>query len=487
MKETQDPRPRTQAPGTRHPAHVYTLSLLLVLILTGCAGFIRTEKDIHTVTDVDTVDVEQVHNQPNDRDNGIIYPSSRTLIRERHLVQHDSVEVREYPDFIRLGAFEAIGLIGSSISGGSTGNGLFGIFLDMNELIHDVEADSATSALFSGGIYRIGIGEWKMHWFSDDPNWTWGVTAFELIQPDDDPDNTLRGVGILSIRKRFYFRDKIPYFAITPQIHMSAFPSQYINAAVSADLGSIGGVNLRAYGGYAFGLTAPSGGKFINFPYAGLGVSMADFLNREEEMEVEWKYHEHSAWEIGLGEGILLGGNTDHSIFRSEDPNAGEPAMKGFNVRLLTATIALPILDHRFALGTSLAQYMVLGVEEYGLSFLPIRASYFWQPFSNATFTVEPFVEYNYAPAAIFHAGIRTALPISDQLSVIAVVGFASGNTGSTPVFTDFNGNDIVIDYDGNPTTVSNFNAIYVGFGASFLDRIFGKGDLRYGKGYPHE
>jgi len=89
---------------------------------------------------------------------------------------------------------------------------------------------------------------------------------------------------------------------------------------------------------------------------------------------------------------------------------------------------------------------------------------------------LEPFLEFNYLPSQYVHTGVRAALPLSDQLAVIAVLGYASGDTGS-----NFNYN--------NQNTGSNleFSRVYLGFGASFLDKIFGKGDLRYGKGYPHE
>jgi hypothetical protein len=456
---------------------ISTLTSLLVIsaCITSCIGLTRTEKDRYTITDVDTLETSQVTNQPGDRDNGIIYPSSRTVVKERHIVQEDSVVVREYPDFIRLGIFEGIGLIGSKISGNSTQTGVFGLFPSVDRLFHNGEKDTSVATVFSGGIYRVGIGEWKMHWLGDDPNWTWGVTSFEMIIPDDDPKNTLRGVGVLSIRKRFYFRDKIPYFAITPQFHLSLFPSQYGNLGASADLGSIGGLNLRAYAGYAFGITSMVDANWVAFGYAGLGVSVADFLNREEELETEWKYHEHSSWEIGGGDAFFLGSGANKSLFRSNDPTRAEPAVTGFGLRLLTATIALPVLDYKLTFGTSLAQLLVLGLEEYGLSVLPLRLSYVIQPFANTRFIIEPFAEYNYAPSQFVHAGIRTALPLSDQLAVIAILGFADGSTNAA------------LNFDGFSTTISEFSLFYFGIGVSVLDKLFGREDLRYGKGYPHE
>jgi len=453
------------------------LCLAAWITLTSCGTITRVEKDVYTITDVDTTVVSQVHNQPGDRDNGVIYPSSRTVTMDRHMKQHDSIVTREYPGFIRLGVFEGVGLIGSSTDGTTTNNGLFGVFPTIDDLLFKDEPDENASTLFKGGIYRFGIGEWKMHWFSDDPNWTWGITAFESIVPDNN--HTLRGIGVLSIRKRFYFRDKIPYMAITPQLHLAAFPSQYVNAGASADLGSIGGLNLRVYAGYAMGLTNPIDGDFINFPYAGLGVSVMDFLNREEELEVEWKEHEHSAWELGGAEGILLGaGDVSASFFGRDKAGTGKSALTGFSARFLHATVALPILDHRLSLGTSLVNMVALGLEEFGVGVLPIRASYHWQPF-DARFAIEPFVEYNYAPSSFAQFGARAALPISDQLSVVFIAAYATGNTGSAGNYT--------LTLPTGTSSSNTFSAFYIGFGASFFDKIFSRSELRYGRGLPHE
>lgn len=454
------------------------LVLLVALVsLTSCGTITRTEKDVYTITEIDTTVASQVHNQPGDRDNGVIYPSSRTITMDRSMKQRDSVVTREYPGFIRLGVFEGIGLIGSSIDGTTINNGLFGLFPPIDDLLFEDPADENASTLFRGGIYRLGIGEWKLHWFGDEPDWTWGVTAYETIFPDNN--HALRGIGVLSIRKRFYLRDKIPYMAITPQLHLAAFPSQYVNAGASADLGSIGGLNLRFYAGYAMGLTNPIDGEFINFPYAGLGVSVMDFLNREEELDVEWKYHEHSAWELGGAEGFLVGaGDVSASFFGRDKTTPDKSALTGFTFRVLHATIALPILDNRLSLGTSLVNAIALGVEEFGIGVLPIRASYHWQPFNNK-FIVEPFAEFNYAPSTFTQLGVRAGLPISDQLSLLFIAAYASGNTGSDLGFSLYKNSGVGYD--------QNFSAFYLGFGASFFDKIFSREELRYGRGLPHE
>jgi hypothetical protein len=462
----------------------YILFVALALATVGCGTFTRVERDVYTITEIDTTVASHVQNQPNDRNNGVIYPSSRTIAIDRKITQRDSVKERFYPGFIRLGVFEGIGLIGSSINKHSTYTGLFGLYYDIDRLLYSdkYRLDTTESALFSGYIYRFGIGEWKIHWFNEDPNWTWGITAFESIRPDANIDNALAGISVLTIRKRFYLSSKIPYIAITPALSLSAFPSQYVNASVSADIGSIAGVNLRLYTGYVFGqpsFTPPT--NFITFPYLGLGVSMMDFLNREEELDVEWKYHEHSGWEIGGVDGLLLGGNVDASFFDATQTGDQRPALTGFSVRVLNARIALPVLDHRLTVGTSLINFLAMGNTEYGIGVLPIRVSYFSNPLNNA-FVAEPFVEFNYAPSTFVHLGVRGALPISDQLSLQIVAAYASGSTGSAM--------QLGLDTEPAPgvgSDATNFNAFYIGIGASFFDRIFHKGELRYGKGYPHE
>ncbi len=458
-----------------------TIALLTIIaataiVLTGCGSYTRTERDVYTITQMDTVITDRVRNQPGDRDNGIIYPSTRTVTLERTMVQRDSVVERHYPAFIRLGMFEGIGTIGSAIDGAkSTYTGLFGVFYDVDRLFNSMQPDTTESATFSGYIYRIGIGEWKLPWFGDDPNWTWGVTAIEYLQPDNRNEHRLTGAGVLTINKRFYLSDKIPYLAIRPSVSLSMLPSQYVNASVSADAGSIGGVNLRLYAGYAFGSNLfQSPARFVNFPYLGVGASVLDFLNREEELDVEWIYHEHSAWEIGAIDFAFVGSSADRSFFVPEQKGSEVPVMKGIVGRFGFATIALPILDYRLSLGTSLVNVALVGAEEYAVGFFPLRLSYHITPFTN-TAVLEPFAEYNFAPSTFAHLGLRFTVPVGEQMSVQLIGGWISGTNGSI--------------YDSGQQVVGqlDFDAIYVGIGATIFERLFGREELRYGKGYPHE
>lgn len=460
-----------------HLAVSAQLSILLSVIIVGCS-FTRVEEDVYTHTDVDTTEVQQVHNQPGERDNGVIYPSSRTVVVDRHLTQHDSVVERSYPNFIRLGVFEGIGLIGGQLTGNSTYTGLFGLFYEVDNLLFKQEPEFGSVTLFSGFHYRVGFAEWKLRFFGDDPNWTWGISAFEIIQPDNDVNNRLYGAGVLSIHKRFYFREKIPYFAITPQLSISGGPSPFLNGSVSADLGSIGGLNMRVYTGFIWGVTNYVDGVGVSFPYIGIGTSALDFLNREEELEVEWKYHEHSAWEIGVAEvQFVASTSAQRSVFAPKKTGDDKPGITGYNVRLLNTRLAIPILDNRLTAGTSIIELLFVGVDEYAVGVLPIRLSYFWQPFGNM-FTIEPFTEFSYLPSTFVNLGVRAALPLSDNFSVVVTGGFVSGETGSSS-----NRNQQGVQYtapSSQGVTGLKFSSLYFGFGVSVLDRIFGKEELRY-------
>ena len=454
-----------------------------LLFCVGCGTYTRVEKDIYTITETDTTVAERVTNQPGDRDNGVIYPSSRTITTTRKMVQRDSVAERTYPNFIRLGLFEGIGTIGSSINGApSTNTGIFGLFHDIDETFFNAEKDTSKSRLFSGEIYRIGVTEWRLRIFDEDPGWSWGLTAFEFIRPDDGENHTLTGAGVLTLRKRFYLKNTIPYAAITPFFSAALAPSTYTHFGVSADLGSIGGVNLRLYAAGVWGV--PQAFVFKNalfFPYLGIGISLFDFLNKEEELNVEWKYHEHSSWDLSIAEIVAVKANVEEAFLRPKEPGESTPIISGFVGRLVSATIALPVLDYRLTLGTSLVSFLGLGLTEFAIGILPLRASYIWHPFQT-DLVIEPFAEGAFAPSKFVHVGFRAQMTLAEEVSLLLQGGFVNGSTGSNAAFnTEGKRPPIIID---DPRS---FSAVYFGFGFSFFDRMFSRKDLRYGKGYPHE
>lgn len=453
---------------------VLLLTMLLAMVMIGCGSITRMERDVYTLTRIDTMQRERVMNAPGERDNGIIYPSSRTIETRRKMVQTDSVVVREYPDFIRLGLFEGIGMIGSGQGGESVNLGPFGMYWDVDRFIRAIAgrrrlADTVDSP-FDGSVHRFGIGEWRLRWFNDAPGWSWGITGLEMFRADDDAGNWLTGAGVLTVSKRFYLKESIPYAAIRVSAGFSAFPSQYVHLTTSADLGSIGGLNMRAYVGYAFGMRAGQEvASFMNVPYVGIGASVLDFLNRDSELEREWRDMEHSSWFIGLAELTLLGSDVESSIFDMSLTGAEKPTLTGLIARLAPVTIALPALDYRLAIGTAGVSFLALGGSAFGLAVLPLRVSYVMHPF-DMPLQVEPFIEASYAPSTFAHIGLRGAVPISDQASLHVQLGYASGSTGSVRG----------LDASGRDVNVTAFNGFYVGIGTGILDRFFGRDELRY-------
>lgn len=448
-----------------------TALLVVAAMTSGCRSFIRTERDAYTITTVDTTTTSVVHNAPGERDNGIVYPSSRTVDHQRTVVQRDSVVERDYPNVIRLGLFEGIGTIGTTRSGDARGFGLFGLHPSADELFN--RRQQSSSPIFSGGIYRLGIAEWRLHWFNEASSWSWGLNALEAIVPDTDAGNTMVGAGVLTLTKRFYLREAIPYTAIRISAGFAALPSTYVHLTASADLGSLGGLNLRAYSGFAFGMgRGRNGTNFMGLPYVGLGASVLDFLQREPELDRELKDQQHSAWSIGLMEFTFVGSDQESSLFAPYLTGAEAPLLKGVMARLAPTTIALPLFDRRLAFGTSLITFMGFGGDAFAFAALPLRLSYVMHPLDE-TLVVEPFVELLYAPSTAAHLGIRALVPAADVANLHVTLGYVTGNTGLARS----------VNIDNRPNASASFNAVYLGIGASFLERLFHRNELRY----PHE
>ena len=461
------------------------LILLSGIILSGCFTLkTRTEKDTFTITKEDTTRNSRVQNQPGTRDNGVIFPSARVTQIERTFTQYDSVETRDYPAFIRLGVFESVGLIGTAPSGKGIGTGLFGIYYDPADLFSD-KINPKSDKVFGGGLYRFGIAEYRLRWFRDAANWTIGTSLFEMIYPSATNDSSLMSALPLYIRKRYYLREEIPYVCVTPSVGLGFYPSQYAHVSASLDVGSIGGLNMRAYLGYIFGMNAPNsalnGGKttsVVSTPYFGIGISVLDFLNRVPELSREWKDHEHSSWDIGLMRCMIMMTGQDSSFFGSKFP------LQGFQLLLAPTSIAIPLWNNRLYAGTELFNLVVAGgarqrigfrtVETVaiGLGILPLRVGY-WQPVLQDELSLEPFLEYSYFPHSMFQIGGRLNLAISSEINVSLNTGYISsaGFDTSNNFFTDTFGNGI-----------GAFDTFYFGLSFGIQDRIFRGEELRYNR-----
>jgi hypothetical protein len=442
------------------------LIAILSLLLFGCSSLTnmggidemitRTEKDIYTRTLRDTAIIDAVRNAPGQRDNGIVYPTSRIVEMRRDVMQVDSSTTRDYPNFIRIGLFETIGIVGGGSMQNSLNGGLFGIFGYFNR-DYDRRTQS-TSNIFPGAIYRIGIMEKRLRWFNDDPDWTLGMHYYESIIGDNTLNNTLNSIAPIYIRKRFFLKETIPYVAITPAIGFSLIPDPYVNISVSGDLGSIGGMNLRTYVGVAIPFIAKN-----YIPYAGIGTSFLDFLNRVPETEKEWKYHDHSGWQIGLASVMGAFSNAEKPFF---DPNTNTP-FKGIIARLAPASMFIPLGNNKFTLGTSLFNLLLFGNSEGGIGILPIRIGY-WQNVISNDAVVEPFLEYNYYPTNMVHMGAKLAFRISKQINAFLQAGYSSGSQ--------------IAQLNRTYNTLGDFDIYYIGLGIGLYDRIFYKDEMRYGK-----
>ena len=372
-------------------------------------------------------------------------------------MQVDSSTTRDYPNFIRIGLLETIGIVGGGSMQNSLNGGLFGVFGYFNRDYENKRAPS-TSNIFSGAIYRIGIMEKRLRWFNDDPDWTLGTHYYEKIIGDNRSNNTLTGIAPIYIRKRFFIKETIPYVAITPAIGFSLFPDPYVNISVSGDLGSIGGMNLRTYIGVAIPFIAKN-----YIPYAGIGTSFLDFLNRVPETEKEWKYHDHSGWQIGLASVMGVFSNAEKPFF---DPNTNTP-FKGIIARLAPASMFIPLGNNKFTLGTSLFNLLLFGNKEGGIGILPVRIGY-WQNVISNDAVLEPFLEYNYYPTNMVHMGAKLAFRISKQINAFLQAGYSSGSH--------------IAQLNDTFKTLGDFDIYYIGLGIGLYDRIFYKDEMRDGK-----
>lgn len=451
--------------------------VIVSLKITGCGSLMtRIETETFTIVVRDTINRIEQKNVPGQRDNGIIYPSSKVIESTREITTRDSIVERYYPNFIRLGVFESNGLIGTSKEN-QLGAGLFGIF-------HEIESYPSNlrgykEKLFSGGYYRFGIAEWRLRWFRDSKNWTLGISLLDILAKDNLQENTLVSVFPIYVKKRFFLRDKIPYIAISPSFGFGFYPSQYINVNTALEIGSLGGLNFRLYAGFALGQNP----KFsplirelknpetisVTVPYLALGMSFLDFVNIVPELYTEWKDHQHSSWNIGLLQFSLLNTNSDTAIGRGTNV-----FFKGFQMRLMPSSIAIPILNNKIFLGTALFDMIFFGLKDFALGVLPVKFGYF-QVVLPDELSFEPFVEYGYFPSQFVNAGGRINLRVSENLNLSLSFGYVSGNNKKI-VNTSTNNSW----FDFKPYL--NFGRYYFGVGIGILDRIFLPEEIRYNR-----
>lgn len=462
------------------------LFLTPVFLLSGCYTTIhkqltQTEEDRFTITINDTTVEKRINNTPGTRDNGIIFPSPTTTLITHTKIQYDSTVEKYYPNFIRAGLFESVGLIGTSTASEGFGSGLFGVFGIFDPEFGVIKKNVPRSVTFTGALYRFGILEWRLRWFKDAANWTIGTSALEMIVPKVDNSSTLASIFPIYIRKRYFLRDQIPYITLTPALGFGYFPSQYGNASLSLDVGSLGGLNFRLYGGIAAGInlgnSATNDSKTSvssTIPYIGLGTSVLDFLNKPEELEKEWKYHEHSAWSIGFLSFSMNISTAEKSFFAQQtnsSTNQSGGLFSGYSIKIAPTNLSLPFIHKRVFVGTSLLHLGLFGSKEAIMSVLPIKAGY-WHTLIDNELIMEPSIEYNYYPSRVLNISNALKLAVNQNVNLHLTAGMVSGN----PIA------NITDRLDLNLSSITDFTTFYIGFGIGISERLFKESELRYSR-----
>ncbi len=452
---------------------MHRLLLLCVLAcgvaLTGCMT--RTEFEYYTLAVRDTTVVDAARNAPGERENGVIYPSSREQDIHREYVTEDSLHKREYPAFLRLGAFEFAGLFTPAQS--PTMGDYYAGFLGVYGYGDSLSGKPHLSHTFRGGIFRLMPYEARIRWFRDSPDWTIGTYLFEAIAQDYPysasilPDEPVMSIFPVYVRKRFFLRREVPYVMAQPTFGIGLFPWQYVNLGGTFDVGSIGGMNLHAYAGFvaavrpryftSTGVTgrATDSTRTASFPYIGLGVSVLDFVNTQEELDVEWKDQKNYSLEISAVDfSVIHSFGSEQSIF--DTTKTVFPT--GIHLRVASVAYPMwPVWKNAFV-GTSLMNWFVLAQNYGGLGILPLRAGVHIAVAPDELVD-QAYIEYNYYPSQFLHIANRLSLDLS-RVVLGLTLGYVTGSPGAMihssliPVRNDFSG-------------------LYMGLGVSLGDNIF--------------
>ncbi|MFM7543777.1 MAG: hypothetical protein ACKO5I_04000 [Ignavibacteria bacterium] len=409
---------------------------------------------MYRITIQDTIVQDSVNVLDGYKNFELIYPPPIKKSFTRTLISKDSIVIREYPDFIRLGLFESVGIGSASTSFSMNGNaGVFGIFslFDPNSAfsMQPGQSNLNNHKIFPGGMYRIGILEKKSFWFENLPNMAIGTSLVEYVNYDTTVSGNFLGFFPIYLKNRIFLNNALPYITICPSFGFSYFKDQYINASVSIEAGSVGGFNLRAYVGYLSSLSDKR-----ELPYIGIGASFLDFVNRDDELVQEWKYYKQRSWEIGLINVLALSTQSDTSFITNLRSNS---PFKGMIGRFLPTSISLSFINDNISFETSLMNLVILGNQKGGLGILPLRIGYWQKLLSNGIF-LEPFFEYNYYPSTMVHIGTRLSLHISQMLNLQFQAGMINIMSN--------------IDLSKQLNFYNKFNSIYIGVGIGFLDKI---------------
>ncbi len=448
------------------------LTLIITLFAAGllvqsCALLNRSESDLYKVTLKDSLYVYNSSDKNEMEAKGVLAPIQTREIHKRTEISRDSVESRHYPAFIRAGLFEGVGLINGSSNG--IGTGLFGVYPELKKLSLTYRGEKGK--IFGGGIYRLGILEYRLRWFEDSPNWTIGINAAEFILPNSKAEDMLFSYFPVYIKKRFFLKETLPYICISASGGVGLYPSNYLNLSGSLDIGSYGGLCLRTYLGIVMGYNSEktqqiqnndfvSTAQTVVAPYFGIGVGVFDFTNTLKDYNTEWKNHKHSAWNVGL---INVGLN----MFSGKDLNA---VFSGYSMEIAKTHIILPFGDYRFTAGTSLINFVSLKEsKQIFAGLLPIEISY-WKPLIGNSLIARPFLKLNYYPSTVAEIGVAMNIRLNEMFTMNAKLEYAVGKTG------DFGADLSPLGYNSN----KEISKVIFNFSIGFADRIMLPDEIRF-------
>ncbi len=383
----------------------------------------RTETETHHVTRIIDEDVKV---EDTGEDYGVLLPQRKRTVLTRKRIRYDSTCYYYYPRVARLGLVEMAGIISTESSSGSNnmGMGLLGIynwFTPLNRRETDV---------FNGYFGRVGMIEWRVPFLGRD--WTFGTAVFEGLAADAGNGHYMFGILPLTLRYRYPLLEYPTPLTVEPFITLGYFPNTYLNMGGKLHFGSVGGMNLFAHLGFAMAGSSINNDRDLannySFGYAGLGISVLDFHYSEDEMDMEWKYHEPFARRVGfLHLTFLQSSIGSETSFKFLGLN-----WDGMIIQVGTVAFPADFIMDNFTLGTSIVNGVLLGnssgVPMVGASILPLRATLMYQLTQKVL--VEPFFEVNYYPSNFAHLGARVNLGDVGGMNIGFQIGGVYGNTG---------------------------------------------------------
>ena len=366
------------------------LVLVFYTLLPSCTLVNRTEIDVHTITDYDSISYQKSYITNISNRTNSLYPPRNKIIKTTNIIQHDSIVLRHYPKYIRAGIIESFGYF--SNYSGKNDLGLFG-------LATGKYGDVPKNSFFSMGGLKIGYLEYKLQWDEDIENITIGTSMYENFYFDSK--QSFSSISPLYFTKSYFLNNGIPNLTLATSLGFAYYPNTYINLTETLEYGSYAGLNIKL----RVGLLNVFEDKVSMYPYLGIGFSIFDFFNKEDDMEEEWKNVKHKAWNIGL---INIGINNE-----------------GMNFDLLLNKIALPYMNNNLILGTSLANINIFD-NVISASVLPIYTSYRKNIFKNKI-VFEPFIRFNYLPTLFVETGGELSIRINELFSLKFGLEYANG------------------------------------------------------------